>query len=163
MAKKQAVKPKAKLPPLKKFDWKKELRANGFKISRDGKIQKQVLNQPKGNKYSEKTLLRRQAKTGTPAYKQKKFTKTQALNVVARQQGYKDIKHYFKIRKDPKHRHFEKLARDAGKDTGLGSQFEDKYKAYSDVGFEHGTDEEFDLLYDLDVIDEGDYDRYFED
>lgn len=161
--KKQSAKPKSKLPPLVKFDWKKELRKDGFKISRDGKISKQVLNNKKGQSYTEKELLRRQAKTGVPAYKTKKFTKTQALNVVARRQGYKDIHHYFKIRKTDKHRVFERYAKDAGQATGLGSSFESKYKSYADTGYEHGTEEEYDLLYDLDMVGDDDIDRYTED
>lgn len=163
MATKKAVKQKAKLPPLKKFDWKKELRKDGFKISRDGKIQKQVLNNKKGQSYTEKELLRRQAKTGTPAYKMKKFTKTQALNIIARKQGYKNIQAYFKERKSDKHRVFERYAKEAGIDSGLGSSFETKYKAYADSGYEHGTDEEYDLLYDLDMVGDDDIDRYIED
>jgi len=161
-----ASKKKVKAPPLAKFDWKKELRKNGFKISRDGAIHKQVLNQPKkakGITYTEKALIRRQAKTGIPAYKQKKYTKTQALNLLAREQGYKDIKDYFKVRKSPKHRHFEQIAKEEKKSTGLGSSFEEKFKAYADTGYEHGTEEEYDLLYDLDMVDEEDYDDYPED
>ena len=158
-----AKKPKASLSPLKKFDWKKELRKDGYKISNDGKIKKQVLNQPKGQKYSEKILLRRQAKTGTPAYKTKTFSKSRALNDLAHKAGYNNIEEYFAARKTAKHRYFEHLVDEADKDTGIGSDFERKYKAYADTDFESGTDEEFDLLYEADLADEQDYDRYIED
>jgi len=157
-------KPKEKLPPLKKFDWKKELRANEFKISRDGKISKQVLNQPRsGKQYTEKQLLRRQAMMNIPAYKQKKFTKTQALNQVVRQQGYKNIKQYFKIRKEDKHRIFERKASERGKEIGLGSDFEQAYANWQATGYERGSEAEFDLLYEIDDVADEDYDRYTED
>lgn len=155
-------KSKTKLPPLIKFDWKKELRANGFKVSRDNKITKQVLNQPKGRTYTEKVLLRRQAKYNIPAYKTKKYTKTQALNVIARETGYKDIKTFFKARKTDKYRVFARYARDAKKPTELGSEFARKYKTYSDTGFASG-EAETDLLEEVDMIGPEDYDKYIED
>lgn len=157
-----ATKKKAKLPPLSKFDWKKELRGNGYKISRTGKITKEVLNQPKGGESTEKQLLRRQAKYNIPAYKTKGFTKQQALNNLARNIGYKDINSYFKARKTGKHRVFERYAREAKKKIGLGSKFEKQYKKYADSGFDHGQ-EEYDLLSMLDMVDEDDYDPYSED
>lgn len=163
MATKKATK-KEKLPPLSKFDYKKELRKNGFKISRDGTIKKQVVNKPrkKGEKpYTEQALIRRQAMTGIPAYRQKKYTKTQALNEVARKNGYKDFKAYNKVRKSGKHRVFQELARKHGKDFGVGGELETKYKAYVDSGYD--PSEEYDLLYTLGEVGDEDEDRYKED
>ncbi|MCI0613383.1 hypothetical protein L0244_10360, partial [bacterium] len=81
---------------------------------------------------------------------------------IAQENGYKDIKHYFDVRKTGKYRKFERYARDAGKPLGLGSKFEKMYKEYSDSGFERG-ETEYRLLYELDLVTEADYDKYTED
>lgn len=154
---------KKKEAPLPKYDYRKDLRKQGFKISRDGKITKLVLNKPKesAKPATEKVLTRLQAMTGVPAYKVKKYTKAQALNELARSSGYKNYKAYQKQRKTGKHKAFERMARKHGVDAGLGSKFEKMFKAYADSGYEDV--EKRDLLFYMGEIDVEDFDKYTED
>jgi len=162
-AAKAVTKVKEKLSPLVKFDWRKEIRKAGFKVSRLGVITKQVLNQPKEKIHTEKSLIRRQAITGIPAYKTKKYTKTQALNNVAREAGYRNIKQYFRERKTDSHRKFERQALKNKKDTSLSSEFERAYANYANAGYAEQSEEEYELLYESGLIDEEDYRTYTED
>lgn len=163
-------KPKPSLPRQSSFDWKKELRKDGFKISRNGKITKEITINWR-TKYKPKELTPAKfAKLQKKSFVDKEeittkitLTKDKALNLLAKNAGFKNIAAFFDFRKTDKYREFEIKAKNAGVDSSLTSNFLQHLKAWKDVDFENRSEEAFDVLHDLHYVDYDDIDRYVED